>query len=110
MEVQKKILPQFPLIVNFILEFYFNLIMTLFPLLIRIMFTFPIRIMFIFSIRIRFKRIVWSFIFTKLDLSAGYHQIRLHPEDTYKMVFRTYNSHYEYLVMPSELCNTLYTF
>lgn len=51
-----------------------------------------------------------AIVFSKIDLYADYHQIRVREEDVYKSVFRTYRRYFEYKVMPFGFTNTHTTF
>jgi len=49
-------------------------------------------------------------MFSKIDLRTRYHQVRIKEEDIYKTTFQSRYKHYEFVLVPFCLTNSLFTF
>ena len=57
-----------------------------------------------------FDQLRWVWVYSKVDLRTGYHQLRVRVADIPKTAFRTRYGNFEFTVMPFGLTNTLAAF
>ena len=57
-----------------------------------------------------FDKVKEAKYFSKIDLRTGYHQLRVREEEVLKMAFMTRYGHFDFLVIPFGLTNSLAAF